>query len=77
MNLLRLAPLLACALSLFVHAAEPSVLSESATRQAALQRAFESVRTKLTLLAGRLENSTDPRDKERAVPASCFDPSVP
>ena len=67
MNLLRLAPLLACALCLCARAAEPGVLSESATRQAALQRAFESVRTKLTLLAGRLENSTDPRDRERAV----------
>jgi hypothetical protein len=67
MNVLRLAPLFAVALALCVHAAEPTALSESATRQAALQRAFESVRTKLTLVAGRLETSDDPRDKERAA----------
>jgi hypothetical protein len=45
---------------------DPKVLIEdSATRQAALRRAFESFRQRLAVMAGRLENGTD-KDKEKA-----------
>lgn len=40
-------------------------VEDSATRQAALKRAFESFRQRLTVMAGRLENGTD-KDKEKA-----------
>ncbi|MBY0233139.1 MAG: hypothetical protein K2W96_27970 [Gemmataceae bacterium] len=39
---------------------------ESAARQAELKAAFESFRQKLALLAGRMETSPDPVEKERA-----------
>ena len=41
------------------------VIEDSATRQAALKRAFESFRQRLTIMAGRLENGTD-KDKARS-----------
>ncbi len=45
---------------------DPKILVEdSAARQAALKRAFESFRQKLAVLAGRLENGSD-KDKEKA-----------
>src|SRR5262245_32550323 len=45
---------------------DPKVLIEdTATRQAALKRAFESFRQRLTVMAGRLENGSD-KDKEKA-----------
>src|SRR5262249_32403473 len=68
----------ACALTLALHAAEPAkapegkgpdakgVIADSAVRQAQLNRAFESFRQKLAVLAGRLEVSMDEKDKDRA-----------
>lgn len=41
------------------------LIEDTATRQAALKRAFESFRQRLTIMAGRLENGTD-KDKEKA-----------
>src|SRR4051794_34959513 len=46
---------------------DPKVLlGDSATRQAQLKRAFEAFRTRLAVLAGRLENGS-PDDKQRAA----------
>ena len=69
----RFAVVLSCALTLALHAADPpkppdagGVIADSAVRQAQLNRAFESFRQKLAVLAGRLELSTDEKDKDRA-----------
>jgi hypothetical protein len=59
----------ACAIFLTLTALAPAEEArEAAARQAELQRAFESFRQKLTVLAGRLEASDDPRERERAKP---------
>src|SRR3954447_21904098 len=43
------------------------LIKDTATRQAILKRAFESFRSKLALLASRLENGTDKdKDKDKA-----------
>ncbi|MGL4554833.1 MAG: hypothetical protein ACRC33_27010, partial [Gemmataceae bacterium] len=69
----RLAVLLSCALTLAVNAADApkppdagGAIADSAVRQAQLNRAFESFRQKLAVLAGRLELSMDEKDKDRA-----------
>lgn len=69
---LVLAAALPC-LALAAYAAEPDTakgtpkvhLGDTATRQAQLKRAFENFSTRLTVLAGRLENGP-PADKEKA-----------
>ncbi len=46
---------------------DPTILvGDNAVRQAQLKRAFESFRNKLAILAGRLETSSDARDRDRA-----------
>jgi hypothetical protein len=46
---------------------DPKVLiDDTATRQAQLKRAFESFRQKLAILAGRLELSSEQKDRDRA-----------
>jgi len=74
MKTLRHGLMLAClvAAGLGVRAEQPFkgnpkvAIGDSAVRQAQMQRAFESFRQKLALVAGRLETSKDDRDRDRA-----------
>jgi hypothetical protein len=46
--------------------ANQTSVEDSAVRQAQLKRAFEQFRTKLAVIAGRMENSSDVKERERA-----------
>src|SRR5438067_86350 len=70
-HLLAVAAVTACVTALSAQtrtetASTTPTTEDSAVRQAQLKRTFEQFRAKLAVLAGRMESSDDPRQREKA-----------